>query len=87
MVNGDFNTTPDSPTVKEILNYNGGNFKSLKTFDVKTTYKVREKESYKMIDYIFYDKGELKVVEDLGMVPKDVIGENGLPHPMYPSDH
>ena len=42
-----------------MLEFENGLFKNVKSFDQKTTYKIRDKEYYRMIDYIFYEHAKL----------------------------
>jgi mRNA deadenylase 3'-5' endonuclease subunit Ccr4 len=86
---GDFNTEPYSGTIQTVMNTNL--FKSVYNFDEieMTTFKIRDKEYYRIIDYIFHnefvkaiDKSELPTKKSLS----DVL-TTGLPSKDFPSDH
>jgi len=52
-----------------------------------TTFKIREKEVCRTIDYIFYTTIGWDHVSSLEIPSKEEIGANGLPNEFYPSDH
>ena len=59
----------------------------MKSFDQKTTYKIRDKEYYRMIDYMFYEHSKLEINKNARLLTKEEIGDRGLPSLGYPSDH
>ena len=81
---GDFNTEPDSESINLIQTTKI--FKSAFEGESFTTFKLREKELCRVIDYIWYTDN-LSLVEKLSMPTKLEIGEFGLPSKSYPSDH
>jgi mRNA deadenylase 3'-5' endonuclease subunit Ccr4 len=100
---GDFNTEPDSESLSYLLNYKlMGKFekfvssynlfdKNEKDFLECSTFKIREKEYYRVIDYIFY-AGNIKLNKVINIPNKNSdewkhILDKGLPSEEFPSDH
>jgi len=101
---GDFNTEPDCGSIQYLKNFefNDSNLlkfnsaynifdKSKDDFLECTTFKIREEEAYRVIDYIFY-AGKIKVTEVEKIPTKssnewESITNIGLPSSFFPSDH
>lgn len=84
IVCGDFNAEPHFDCVQ--MMEKEGDFNSFsKNFNF-TTYKIREKEYCRIIDYIFFSSS-LKLICRNTNVSKEEIGINGLPNEKFPSDH
>lgn len=101
---GDFNTEPECESLQILKNFEFQN-KDLHKFTSAynifdnsnadflecTTFKIREEEAYRVIDYIFY-AGKLKV-NQIEKIPTksskewEAIREIGLPSSFFPSDH
>jgi mRNA deadenylase 3'-5' endonuclease subunit Ccr4 len=96
ILTGDFNAEPTYSTIKELEKFefhNGDKFYSV--YDYKnneiemTTFKIRNKELYRIIDYIFYT-GPISVISKELPPRKEnftEIHEIGLPSKDFPSDH
>ncbi len=85
---GDLNTEPHSETIKLILDAKYYKFNSAYTHEgLFTTFKIRDKEYCRTIDYIWYDSTSLELLESKKTLSKEEIGENGLPSEKFPSDH
>lgn len=81
---GDLNAEPDWKSVKEITEKSG--LTSAFSDAVLTTFKIRDKEQCRVIDYIFHDP-TLKVISRNAIPTKEDFGVNGLPNEFFPSDH
>ena len=101
---GDFNTEPECESIQYLKNFEFTDA-SLKKFNSAynifdkekddylecTTFKIREEEAYRVIDYIFY-AGKIKV-NQIEKIPTksskewEAIREIGLPSSFFPSDH
>lgn len=87
VLSGDFNDEPDSTCVKSVLdNKSGLELHSVYEDASFTTFKIREKEFKRVIDYIFYSSN-LELVERLSLPTVEDIGNSGLPNKEFPSDH
>lgn len=101
---GDFNTEPDCDSIQFLKNFVFkdsclNKFNSAYNFFDKikddflecTTFKIREEEAYRVIDYIFYaGKINVKQVEKIPTKSSkewQSIREIGLPSAYFPSDH
>ena len=85
LVGGDFNDEPHSEVLQRMKNET--NLKSVFEGVEFTTFKHREKEYCRVIDYILYDDQALSL-EKRGEIPqKKDLGEFGLPNEKHPSDH
>jgi mRNA deadenylase 3'-5' endonuclease subunit Ccr4 len=86
---GDFNTEPNSITIKSINETNL--FTSVYNIDEieMTTFKIRDKEYYRIIDYIFITNN-IKI-KDVNPLPRKIdleyVLKTGLPSIDFPSDH
>lgn len=84
IVCGDFNAEPHFDCIQ--MMEKEGVFNSVsKNFEF-TTYKIREKEYCRIIDYIFFSSN-LKLICRNTNFSKEEIGINGLPNEKFPSDH
>ena len=90
---GDFNAPPTEPAY-EVAKSSDLGLKSVNTHLSKdgqepkyTTWKVRDTEVCRTIDYIWYTKKGLKVKSVLNMASEAEIGDGRLPSFRYPSDH
>jgi mRNA deadenylase 3'-5' endonuclease subunit Ccr4 len=96
ILSGDFNAEPSYSSIKEVENFvlrNGEKFTSV--FDCQngeiemTTFKIRDKAYYRIIDYIYYI-GDIIITSKL--YPPKIedfkdISDKGLPSADFPSDH
>ena len=90
---GDFNAPPTEPAYEVVKSSDLG-LKSVNTHLSKdeqepkyTTWKVRDTEVCRTIDYIWYSRKGLKVSSVLNMASEEEVGEGRLPSSRYPSDH
>lgn len=90
---GDFNAPPTEPAYEVVKSCDLG-LTSVNTHLSQegqepkyTTWKVRDTEVCRTIDYIWYTKKGLKVKSILNMPSEDEIGKGRLPSFRYPSDH
>ena len=75
IINGDLNSEPSWPTVRQVLAFEEKLLMSSLSTDKKTTFKIRDgKEFYRQIDYIFFDPVILKLNKSVKMIEKSVIG-------------
>ena len=84
IVCGDFNAEPHFDCI-QMMEKEGVFNNVSRNFDF-TTYKIREKEYCRIIDYIFFSNN-LKLICRNTNVSKEEIGINGLPNEKFPSDH
>lgn len=84
LVCGDFNDTPDSQVCQKMRD---AGFVSVYEHDETswTTWKKREKEVKRVIDYIWY-RGDVRLVARLAMPPSEAYPRM-LPDVHHPSDH
>ena len=93
IVCGDFNADPEEPVYREFhdsdLNFGSayGIMDTDKQEPSYTTWKIREKEVCRTIDYIWYTKESLRPKAFLEIPKPDQLGEDRLPSMSYPSDH
>lgn len=90
---GDFNAPPTEPAY-DVVKSCDLNLTSVNTHLSQegkepkyTTWKVRDTEVCRTIDYIWYSKQGLKVKSVLNMASEKEVGEGRLPSFRYPSDH
>lgn len=90
---GDFNAPPTEPAYEVVKSCNLG-LTSVNTHlssegqePKYTTWKVRDTEVCRTIDYIWYTKKGLKVKSILNMASEEEVGVGRLPSFRYPSDH
>lgn len=81
---GDFNAEPDWKSMRYVAENSG--LASAFSDAPLTTFKIREKEYCRVIDYIFHDP-DLKVIARNAIPTKEEFGEDGLPNECFPSDH
>ncbi len=90
IVAGDFNDTPDSAAVGTLLAHPLGLASAYRTHhslpQAWTTWKIREHETRKVIDYVFHS-AELAPVALLDAPAHAELGPQRLPERRFPSDH
>ena len=84
---GDFNAEPTYECIRNMCSYKFIDSFLSNAFEKSeiTTYKIRDKEYARVIDYIFYYNLELISLNKL--MQKKEIGDKGLPSLSFPSDH
>jgi mRNA deadenylase 3'-5' endonuclease subunit Ccr4 len=92
IVAGDFNAEPSYSCIKEIESFNSFPLKSVYDYNNEiemTTFKLRDKENYRVIDYVFYTEPIAITSKVLPPTKKDLteILETGFPSADFPSDH
>ena len=93
VVCGDFNADPIEPVYKEFRDseLNLHSAYSMADPDKKeppyTTWKIRDKEICRTIDYIWYTRDNLQPINLLQIPTSEQIGPDRLPSMAYPSDH
>jgi len=99
LIMGDFNT--DGETVRKVLDFrlqgkggSGADTPILSAYEVNppsdslyTTWKIRDTETRRVIDYIFYSSNSLMCRATLQVPPGDQLEASKLPGLKYPSDH
>ena len=81
---GDFNAEPDGKAMQYVTK--NSELKSVFSDAKLTTFKIRDKEYCRVIDYIFHSP-ELTVRRRNAIPAKEEFGTNGLPNESFPSDH
>ena len=84
---GDFNAEPTNESINYLKNFKFIQTKLSNAFEDAdfTTFKIREEEYIRVIDYIFYYN--LGLIKTNKLMTKTEIGPNGLPNESFPSDH
>ena len=84
---GDFNAEPTYNCIRKLCSYTFQNCNLSNAFaDAEiTTYKIRDKEYSRVIDYVFYYN--LQLISTNKLMQKSDIGDKGLPNLTFPSDH
>lgn len=80
---GDFNAEPHFQCMKALLSELDSVYQDAEY----TTFKIRDKEYCRVIDYILYNKNVLQLMGRQEIPKKEEIGLDGLPNSNYPSDH
>ncbi|MDA1266617.1 MAG: endonuclease/exonuclease/phosphatase family protein [Planctomycetota bacterium] len=86
VVAGDFNDVPGSRAHAAIVGL-GCPYEDLDAAPEWTTWKIREAELRRTIDYLWYRRGALRPSAVLSIPSDDQVGAARLPSWQYPSDH
>ena len=84
---GDFNSEPTHESINYLKNFKFIETKLSNAFEDAnfTTFKIRDKDYIRVIDYIFYYN--LGLINTNKLMTKAEIGSKGLPNESFPSDH